>query len=744
MSHSGLRFGAVAALLLTATPVFGTPDDRWLDTPTGWSYLLGATTSQIDELVASGQRVFNIERLGSNSFDAIGVTNSGAYSIDGMSTVYGLTFGSLRTFLINNNRRIIDLEVYQNGDIENFVAVTVPNTGATTAAPDWGSGGTANDVNDLVANANPPVRLIDLEVYTLNGTKYYAAAYVQNTGAQAHAWWYYIGRTAEQVTELLGQNDARLVDIELDTAPTLFSPATFTVIMIADNPGLDWWYPSLSQSEIGPLLEANGARLTCIERYTDGLGQTRFAVAMVDNNTIETRRIRDAIRTDIPTGRIGFMAKEVGGPVVTSLNANFRFEPSGMIKILHAARAMREVQTTATTLDSPVVLNTVTTPGSSCPSASAITTIPLRTTIQQMMRNGSNEHAEALRQRYGTVGLNNFAASWGLNSTRLNHIVGCVCSQWPNLNTFTASEAVALYEQLANGTIINESNKNELFTMMLNYDLVGSSVLTGIISQEAAGTNLTGPEITAFRAAFDAAWKSGSSNCGFPGDPVRRWRAEGGWASVPFKGSAPLFAPFDREYAVSMFLHESNDAANVTDQIFAYTWETIRLPIREALQSWDAACAPDGILAQPQSDTVDQGDDAQFSVTILTMPGARNYRWQKQINGVWTSLFDGADYSGAGTSVLTVLGVDPSDAGQFRVRITKECGETLSQPATLSVAELCAADFDGNGLLNFFDFSAFLAAYNSQSAGADLAPPTGVWNFFDLNAFIALYNIGCP
>ena len=48
------------------------------------------------------------------------------------------------------------------------------------------------------------------------------------------------------------------------------------------------------------------------------------------------------------------------------------------------------------------------------------------------------------------------------------------------------------------------------------------------------------------------------------------------------------------------------------------------------------------------------------------------------------------------------------------------------------------------GTLNFFDVSAFIAAYNAQDSSADLAEPIGTFNFFDVSAYIAAYNAGCP
>jgi hypothetical protein len=48
------------------------------------------------------------------------------------------------------------------------------------------------------------------------------------------------------------------------------------------------------------------------------------------------------------------------------------------------------------------------------------------------------------------------------------------------------------------------------------------------------------------------------------------------------------------------------------------------------------------------------------------------------------------------------------------------------------------------GVINFFDLSGYLAAFNASDASADLAEPMGVINFFDLSAYLAAFNAGCP
>jgi len=55
----------------------------------------------------------------------------------------------------------------------------------------------------------------------------------------------------------------------------------------------------------------------------------------------------------------------------------------------------------------------------------------------------------------------------------------------------------------------------------------------------------------------------------------------------------------------------------------------------------------------------------------------------------------------------------------------------------------CVADFDGNGLLNFFDVSMFITAFVAMNPDADI-DGNGLWNFFDVSMYIDLYLAGCP
>lgn len=55
----------------------------------------------------------------------------------------------------------------------------------------------------------------------------------------------------------------------------------------------------------------------------------------------------------------------------------------------------------------------------------------------------------------------------------------------------------------------------------------------------------------------------------------------------------------------------------------------------------------------------------------------------------------------------------------------------------------CPADLTGDGSLDFFDVSAFLAAFSVQDPVADFAGE-GNFDFFDVSAFLAAFSAGCP
>lgn len=84
---------------------------------------------------------------------------------------------------------------------------------------------------------------------------------------------------------------------------------------------------------------------------------------------------------------------------------------------------------------------------------------------------------------------------------------------------------------------------------------------------------------------------------------------------------------------------------------------------------------------------------------------------------------------------LTANGTDASDVWYIDdIAITEEF---IVDPPD------CPQDIDGNGLVNFFDISAFLGLYNAQNPIADW-DGNGLFNFFDISSYLTAYNAGCP
>ena len=55
----------------------------------------------------------------------------------------------------------------------------------------------------------------------------------------------------------------------------------------------------------------------------------------------------------------------------------------------------------------------------------------------------------------------------------------------------------------------------------------------------------------------------------------------------------------------------------------------------------------------------------------------------------------------------------------------------------------CTADFNDDGVLDFFDVSLFINAFGAQDPAADLNQDRA-YDFFDVSAFLSAYNAGCP
>lgn len=108
--------------------------------------------------------------------------------------------------------------------------------------------------------------------------------------------------------------------------------------------------------------------------------------------------------------------------------------------------------------------------------------------------------------------------------------------------------------------------------------------------------------------------------------------------------------------------------------------------------------------------------------------GSLGYSWELEdanAPGHWTTLTNGAFgnamISGSTTATLLVSGLtENAPLGQVRVRVTSSCGPTVSMPLLLIRTSCapgtecpCAADFNGDAVVDLFDYLDFVAAFSS-------------------------------
>ena len=115
------------------------------------------------------------------------------------------------------------------------------------------------------------------------------------------------------------------------------------------------------------------------------------------------------------------------------------------------------------------------------------------------------------------------------------------------------------------------------------------------------------------------------------------------------------------------------------------------------------------IEQQPQSVLLAHpGGMAELSV-VAAGAGTLEYQWRR--DGV--DLVDGGAISGATSDRLSV-DAGPQHVGVYDVVVRNAFGQALSDPALLAIRPpACPGHFDGNGVLDFFDFLAFQEAFTA-------------------------------
>jgi len=272
-------------------------------------------------------------------------------------------------------------------------------------------------------------------------------------------------------------------------------------------------------------------------------------------------------------GKWGFLLKQVGGSDKVGIGQDNVFEPASMIKIVHAVTAMREIQNTATDTTTPITWYTRPSDPARYPGDPDYSDDKnkcayddngnLQTTntfsdqlgpviITQMLQQSDNRATDALTNRYGFAGLNATIALAGLTKSSINHRIGCPVASSPQPrtnNAFTLRDAGRIYEGVQNTTLLDTTNRNQLYSYLLGGP-IGSGALRDMILAEAAAAGLSPAEQDSFVAHVSTRSKGGSyDSCpnfdgsGVCNPDIRVARTVGGIIWLPFKtGTSPAGA----------------------------------------------------------------------------------------------------------------------------------------------------------------------------------------------------------
>ena len=264
----------------TSAPVLGEAVQTG-NTNFWWYY--GQTPSQVSSLVATHNARLVSLRVESASpllFDVALVQNSGTYAKTWW-WYYGQTAQELQDQATAHDARIVGIEPYVVNGTTYFAAIMLHNVGADYSGWWWYYGQSPSQISSLLSQHN--ARLVDLRQY---GNGSYAVVMVPNTGAESSGWWWYYNVTPAQISSLVTQNHAYLISLD----PANASGSAFNVIMNQQpSPTIGWWwYYGQTEAQVNSLWQANKARIFDVKSYVVN-GTRYFAVLMLANTWSSTQ-----------------------------------------------------------------------------------------------------------------------------------------------------------------------------------------------------------------------------------------------------------------------------------------------------------------------------------------------------------------------------------------------------------------------------------------------------------------------
>jgi hypothetical protein len=568
----------------TATTVITSSDDRENATPTGWWIYSGQSASDILNFVTTNNaRVVDltIDSLGTpHRFTATYVPNTGAYAktwwfYDDVDVT------TLSTALSTNNARLTVLKAYDVGGQIHFTAVMISNTGADAKSWWWYYDQTTAQLTTLWQNNN--ARLVQVNSYVTGGNTRYAAVMISNTGDDAKSWYWFVNATVSDIVTDINNLQARLIDLDRD--PTT---GNYNVVMnvCTTNCPLWWWYVGSNGQQMLDNAAQDGARVIDANT-TAGCGGTCYAYLLINNSNDITSRVGQLLRNGTD-GTKGLYLKEVDGPVLANLEDSWVFEPASTIKVALHLYTLHQVQSNLTHLTDNIVKYVPPLSGS-CPGNAINGTETISVALGEMMRHSDNTRTREISDTFGVNNVIGYLESFGVNHTHINHIIGC---GGPIPNQTTLDDLGTLYEKVANGTLLNPTNRSTFYSFMAGkaqyqlegYDWTGlwTTDIPNIINQEAPiGMSAAFKQL--YRNQMDLAYKAGNYKiCGATCATYVDHVSIAGWAQIPFCSGSSLTP---KQYVFGVFINNSTSDTASSATFNATKSELLREQIHDGLAS---------------------------------------------------------------------------------------------------------------------------------------------------------------
>lgn len=620
----------LAALLIAALPAAhaaldadADTDDHSVNVPTAWWTFQNLTPNQLrDKMASLGARTVEVEVTGVSSrvprMTVRLVADRGAYAVPGATFTFDRTASELETVLAGANARLIELERYDagRGDIR-YAAVYVPNSGATARAWGWLLGRTRAEIQSWASANNQ--RIMDLDSVGSGSSRRWNAVLVANTGDDYKRWDWDVDQTLAQVSARLSSFGGRLVKLDRQ------SDGRYAFVQV-DNTGANataWWY-GLGFSSLAAVNEfaaQMGGRPVDIVRYTAGTASVYDAV-VIDNANEATRAVRARFfdrfldASGWPIGIFQAYVKRIDNDeILVSLNASRAAETASALKSLHLLHAMKQVNA-GDPLDSSFSYYNYPTdhpdPADACPDPAYEDSVrEVQTTLESgldaMMNKSDNRTTRGVVLRYGGFApLNATASAAGLKSTVLRHNIGCGYWDFANeryspstmRNDTSAADLAAIWIGVQKGRLLPMGSLGRAEFLESGNPRTGAGTeLQAIILEEALALGLDSSVATTFGTRVKTWGKGGSyhtclgsTSLSDPCGQTVSIASSAGLLALPLGGGSRSTYRY-HGYGSLMSDVPVPQADGPEDEAFIAAWrsahyEMFRSAVRSALQAW--------------------------------------------------------------------------------------------------------------------------------------------------------------